>query len=71
MHFQSFIRFEITLAAEPVFHGRFEAPDRDAVPSLQQTVTGGQSVVENCFVGEVAHGEVVDPLNGARMSGAA
>jgi hypothetical protein len=42
-----------------------QAIDRNAVTGLEQPIGGGKRVVEDRIVGEVAHGEVVDPANGA------
>ena len=57
--------FEIALAAEPVFHGGLEAVQGDAVPCFEEAVGGGEGVVKDGVVGEVAHGEVIDPVDGA------
>lgn len=62
-----FFWFEITFAAEPVLHGELEFVQRDAVSGFEETVGGGERIVEGGIVGEVAHGEVVDPVDGTQV----
>lgn len=68
---ESLFRREITFAAEPVFHGVAELVERDCGADFHATVGDRESVVENRGVGEAAHGEVVQPLHGARVGLAA
>jgi len=63
--FEAVFRLEIAFAAEPILHGRLEAIEGDAVAGFEQAIGNGQRVVEDRIIGEVAHGEVVDPGNGA------
>jgi len=37
------------------------------MPRFKQSIGGGQRVVKNRIVGEVAHGKIIDPANRARM----
>ncbi len=60
---------EVGFAAEPVFHGGLEAVEGDAVADFEGAVGEGKGVVEDGVVGEVAHGEVVEPLDGAGGGG--
>ncbi|HMD21072.1 MAG TPA: hypothetical protein VKH40_12160 [Alloacidobacterium sp.] len=68
---QLLVSFEIAFAPEPVFHRYPQLFEGHAIPRLQQAVSHGQRIVENGIVGEVAHGEVVDPCDGTwtRFSG--
>ena len=61
---------EVSLAAEPVFHGGLQARERDAVSALEQPVGDGEGVVEDGLVGEVTHGKIVDPAQRAGMTAA-
>lgn len=67
---ERFTGLEIALAAKPVFHGCPEAVERDAEASFEKAVGDGERIVKDGVVGEVAHGEAVDPLNGAGMGAA-
>ncbi len=58
---------EVALAAKPVFHGRLKAIERDPAAGFKLAVGGGEGVVKDCFVGEVAHSEIIDPVDGARV----
>jgi len=60
-----FAGLEVAFAAEPVFHGGEEAVEGDVVSGFEEAVGEGEGVVENSVVGEVAHGEVVDPVQRA------
>jgi hypothetical protein len=60
--------FEVALAAEPVFHRGLQAMERYAVAGFEHAVGNRKRVVKNGVVGEVAHGEVVDPLDGAGVA---
>ncbi len=60
-----FVGLEVAFAAEPVFHGEVEAVEGDAVARFEEAVGDGEGVVEDGVVGEVAHGEVVDPVQRA------
>ena len=59
---------EVAFAPEPVLHGFLELVERDSGSDLHASVGDGESVVENRGVGEVPHGEVVQPLEGAGMA---
>jgi len=63
--FQAIFRFKVAFAAEPVFHGNLQAVERDAVAGFEEAVGDGEGVVKDGVVGEVAHGEVVDLVDGA------
>lgn len=56
---------KIAFAAEPVLHGGPELIERDTVTGFEQAIGGGESVIENGVIGEVAHGKVVDPFDWA------
>ena len=56
---------EVALAAEPIFHFDVELIEGHAVADFEDAVGDGKGVVEDGVVGEVAHREVVDPLDGA------
>ena len=56
---------EVIFAAEPGFHVGQELIQRNAVADFKKAVGDGEGVVEDSVVREVAHGEVVDPLDGA------
>jgi hypothetical protein len=58
---------EVGFAAEPVFHGGLKAVEGNAIAYFHGSVGGGERVVEDGVVGEVTHGEVVEPLYGARL----
>jgi hypothetical protein len=62
------IRFEVSLAPEPVLHGGLKPLERHAQAGFQQAIGDGQSVIENRVVGEIAHGEVVDPVKGTGLT---
>ena len=61
------IWLEVAFTAKPVLHRGLQAIERDVVAGFKQSVGSGQRIVEDRIVGEVAHGEVVDPSDGARM----
>ena len=52
---------------EPVLHGGAEVVQGDAIADFEEAVGGGEGVVEDRVVGEVAHGEAVEPLDGAGL----
>jgi len=62
---KAFFGLEVAFAAKPVFHGGAKAVEGDAAADFEQAVRGGKRVVEDGVVSEVAHGEVVDPVDGA------
>ena len=62
---EPFVAGNVPFAAKPVFHGRLQSIERDAMAGFEHPVGNGQRVVEDRIVGEVAHGEVVDPADGA------
>ena len=64
----AFSRPDVSFAPEPIFHGSLEATDWNPVPGLHQAVGHGERVIEYGIVGEVAHGEVVDPFDRAGMT---
>ena len=69
-HFKPLAGLEIPFAAKPVVHGGLEAGEGDAMAGLEQAVGDRKGVVKDGVVGEVAHGEVVDPADGTGMTGA-
>ena len=56
--------FEIPFAAKPVFHRNSQGFERDTETGFKEAVAYWQGVVKNGVIGEVSHGEVVDPMNG-------
>jgi hypothetical protein len=58
-----FFWFEIAFAVEPVLHGELEFVQGDAVAGFEEAVGSGEGIVEDGIIGEVAHGEVVDPVD--------
>jgi hypothetical protein len=62
-----FLFLEVGLAVEPVLHGGGEAVEGDAVADFEESVGDGEGVVEDGVVGEIAHGEVVEPVDGAGL----
>ena len=62
---EAFFGLQVAFAAEPVFHGWLKAVEWDVVSGFEKAIGDGQSVVEDSVVGEVAHGEIVDPVDGA------
>jgi hypothetical protein len=66
-HFNPLVRFQVALAAKPVFHRRLQAIERNTVPRFQQSIAHRQRVIEDRVIREVAHGEVVDPLHRTRL----
>ena len=61
------MRFDVALASEPVLHGCGEPLQRDVGACFEHAVCHRQGVVEDGIVGEVAHGEVVELRDWARM----
>ena len=59
---------EVAFAPEPVLHGFLELVERHSRSDLHASVGDGQGVVENRGVGEVPHGKVVQPLEGAGVA---
>ena len=59
---------QVAFAAEPVFHVVFQAVERDAGAHFEDAVGDGERVVEDGIVGEVAHGEVVEPFEGTGLA---
>src|SRR5271157_5733704 len=55
------------LAPEPVVHRSAQALQRHARANLHLSIAGGNSVVEDLVVGEIAHTEAVQPLQRAGM----
>jgi hypothetical protein len=64
-----FVFLEVTLAVEPILHGGGEAVERDSIADFESAVGEGKGVVEDGVVGEVAHGKVVEPLDGTGLGG--
>ncbi len=60
--------FQITLAAKPVFHGCRQFRKRHAKPCFEQTIAHRQGIVEDGIIGEVPHGEIINPMDGASVS---
>ncbi len=56
---------EIAFAAEPVGEAVAEQIEGHARADFEEAVGDGKSVVKDGIVGEVAHGEVVEPVEGA------
>jgi hypothetical protein len=69
-HGKAFFWLEVALAAKPIFHRGLKAIERNAAASFEQAVGGGERVIKDCVVGEVAHGEVIDPMDWAQVMGA-
>lgn len=63
---ESLAGFEVAFAAEPVFHGGLKTGKWDAVPHFEQAVSRWKRIVKDRIIGEIAHGKVVDPVDGAR-----
>lgn len=63
---KAFLWFQIAFSTKPVLHGGLEGADRDPVTGFEQAVGYGERIVEDCIVRKVAHGEAVEPLQGAR-----
>jgi hypothetical protein len=63
-----FSRSDVSFAPEPIFHGWLEAIDWNPVSDLHQPVGHGEGVVKDGIVGEVAHGEVIDPPDRTGMT---
>jgi len=68
MNFKVLAGLEVAFAAEPIFHRSLQSIEWHAVTRLQHSIGDGERVVKDCVVGEVAHGEVVDPADGAGMA---
>ena len=66
---EPFLFLEVALAVKPVLHGGGEAVEGNAITDLESAVGDGKRVVEDGVVGEVAHGEVVEPLDRAGLGG--
>ncbi len=66
-HAEIFIRLEIAFTPEPVLHVVVKPVEGDAVAGFEQAIGGGESVVKDGIVGEVPHGEVVNPVDGTGM----
>ena len=58
---------EVAFAAKPVFHVALELIEGHTVTDFEEAVGNRKGVVEDGVVREVAHGEVVDPFDGAGM----
>ena len=56
------IRRQIGLAAKPIFHGIAQLIERNARANLEASVANWQRVVEHRSIREVAHAEMVEPL---------
>ena len=67
---QAIAGFQIAFAVKPVVHGGEQAIEGHAPPGFEKPVFHGKGIVEDGFVGEIAHGEVVDPSDGTGMAGA-
>src|SRR6202035_1007091 len=65
---QTFLRLEIAFPPKPVLHGLLKLVERHAAPGFEQPVCHWKRVVEDGFVGEVAHREVVNPANWTRLA---
>src|SRR5262245_19698290 len=65
LHYQSRFFRQIALSAKPVFHGLPQAVEGHARTNLHHAVGGGQGIVKDRVVREVAHGEIVEPFHGA------
>ena len=66
-NFKPVIRLQVAFASEPVFHGRLQAIERYAIACFENAVGSRKGVIEERIVREVAHGEVIDPRDGARV----
>ena len=56
---------QVTFLSEPVFHRLPKLVERNIFSNLHLSIDQGQSVVKDPGIGEVAHGETVQPLQGA------
>jgi hypothetical protein len=61
------VRREVAFAAKPVLHFDAELIEGDAIADFEKAIGDRQGVVEDGVVGEVPHGKVIDPLDGAWM----
>src|SRR5438270_5737499 len=53
---------DVVLATEPVFHRALQLRQRHAAAHFHQPVADGDGVIEDGVIGEVAHGEAVQPF---------
>ena len=58
---QALFRLQVAFTVKPLFHGRLEAIEGNAIARFEQPVACRKRVVEGRIVGEVTHGEAVDP----------
>jgi hypothetical protein len=65
---QALVRPYVPFAAKPAFHCEPQVVEGYTVAGLKQTVGTRQCVVKDRVVGEIAHGEIVDPAQWARMA---
>ena len=63
-------RLKIAFAPKPVVHRGVQASERYAMARLEHTVGHRQGVIEHGIIGEITHGEVIDPANGTEVAGA-
>src|SRR5438270_13831583 len=61
---------EVALPAEPVLHGVLQLVEGNVGADFHLAVRERKSVVEDAGIGEVAHGETVEPLQRARKPAA-
>jgi len=66
--FQLLADLEVAFAAKPFLHGSLQPIERNTRPGLKNTITGGECVVKDRIVREIAHGKVVNPVDGAGMA---
>src|SRR5271166_5558149 len=59
---------KIALAPEPIFHRGAQAFQRHARANFHPAVTGGNGVVKDLIVREIAHAETVQPLQRTGMA---
>lgn len=58
---------QIGLAAKPIFHRVSELINWDVCPNFQEPISDGQGIVKNRGVCEIAHAEIVEPLQRTRL----
>lgn len=56
---------QVALAPEPVLHGATQTLQGHARADLHPAIAGGDGVVEDLVVGEIAHAEAIQPLHWA------
>src|SRR4051794_32864396 len=66
--FEHVVGLQVAFAAEPVFHRCLQPVEWNTVARLKHSIGYRQRVIEDGVIGEVAHGEVVDPADRTNMA---